>query len=169
LAIEHDFGQAVVKLLAPEGLRMQEEKSVAKLVQLIRDEPKSSIWKEPTFFEIAAKAKSRALMHFALKKYTALKKQSHIHPATHFYAGEIAGKMHNEKLQIEIFEALVKNDGFREQEYKLNAMLWLGRYYVKQDQKERGKDILYRLLKYKEYFSSFDGKYEEAKMLIGEL
>jgi CubicO group peptidase (beta-lactamase class C family) len=168
LAIEYDFAQAAVQLLAPDVLATEEEKSVDQLAQLIKDEPKSSIWKEPTFFEVAAKSNSMALMDFAMKQYKAIKKQSQIHPATHYYAGEIAGKMQNEKLQIEIFEALAKGDSFKEQECKLNAMLWLGRYYIKQDQKERGKEILHRFLKYKEYFSSIDGKYEEAKKLIGE-
>lgn len=169
LAIEESFSQAAVQLFAPSGLVSQREKEVEKLALLIKKQPKASIWQTPTFFELAAKSQHKELMNVALEQYKLIKNRPSLHPALQYYAGEIAGKVNNQTLQIEIFTKLAAGEYFKEQEYKLNAMLWLGNYYLSQNQNENGKELLQRFLKYKEHFSNIDAQYKETKKLLDDL
>lgn len=169
LAIEESFSQSVVQLFAPSGLVSQREKEVNKLVLLLKKQSKASIWQTPTFFELAAKNQNEVFMNFALEQYKLIKNRPNNHPALQYYAGEIAGKLNNQTLQIELFTKLSKGESFKEQGYKLNAMLWLGNYYLSQNQIENGRDLLERFLKYKEHFSNIDTQYKETKKLLDDL
>lgn len=165
LAIEESFSQAVVQLFAPSGL----EREVEQLSILMKKLPKANIWQSPIFFELAAKNQNEEFMNFALDQYKLINNRPNILPALHYYAGEIAEKLNNQTLQIDIFTKLSAGESFKEQGYKLNAMLWLGKYYLTQNQTDRGKELLQRFLKYKEHFSNIDTRYKEAKKLLDGL
>ena len=169
LAIEESFSQAIVQLFAPSGLVSQKENMAEKLALLLKKHPKASIWQTPTFFELAAKTQHKEIMNFALEQYQLIKNRPSLHPALQYYAGEIAGKVNNQTLQIELFTKLATGESFKEQGYKLNAMLWLGNYYLSQNQVENGKELLQRFLKYKEHFSNIDAQYNETKKMLDDL
>lgn len=166
LAIEEKFSKAEVQFFAPIGLATQKDEAINQLNDLAKNHPSASIWQIPTAFELIAKSNNKQLMIFAIKAYQNIKKQTQIHPAILYYAGEIAGKLNNMSLQFDIFTKLSTGDSYKEQSYKLNAMLWLGKYYLSHNQSEKGKDLIKRLMKYKEYISNLDVQYEEAKSLL---
>jgi CubicO group peptidase (beta-lactamase class C family) len=169
LAIEESFSQAIVQLFAPSGLVSQKENMAEKLALLLKKHPKASIWQTPTFFELAAKTQHKEIMNFALEQYQLIKNRPSLHPALQYYAGEIAGKVNNQTLQIELFTKLAAGESFKEQGYKLNAMFWLGNYYLSKNEIENGKELLQRFLKYKEHFSNIDAQYKETKKLLDDL
>lgn len=166
LKIEEQFSQAQIQLFAPKGLATTKDEAINQLTLLVKNYPEASVWHTPTAFELLSKSNDKALMNFELRKFYEIENQKQIHPAILYYAGEIAGKLEKEELQIAIFSKLSAGDSYREQSYKFDAMMWLGKHYLTNNQCDKAKDLLKRLIRYKEFISSLDGQYQEAKRLV---
>jgi len=67
-------------------------------------------------------------------------------------------KAGNTNKEIECLEKLTRGDAFREQPYKWDAMMELARI-----DSTKAKDLLERLIRYKDYVGSNDKQYKEAK------
>ncbi len=165
--IEEAFAKATVSLFSPTTTLPEKEKNVQLLKRLINDFPKSTIWQSATAVELFASLDDDTVLRFASGIVNNLYRTQNLHPAKLFFAGVIQEKLGNKQQAIQLFQKLADGDAYNEQGYKFDALMKLAKYFASSNP-ALSKQYLANLIRYKDYISSKDKQYKEAKEMLSK-
>ncbi|MGG7663009.1 serine hydrolase domain-containing protein [Dyadobacter sp. BHUBP1] len=143
-------------------------KSLDLLKMLIRKYPAHSLWQATAPFEIVAESDDKTVLDFGEKMVAAFARTGKVHPAKSFYAGLIMEKNGETEKAMAFYNALAAGDDFKEQSYKLDAMMKVAKYQMARNP-VKAKAMLERLVRYKEYVTAKDRLYNDAKEMLIKL
>ncbi|WP_353721635.1 hypothetical protein [Dyadobacter sp. 676] len=143
-------------------------KSLDLLKMLIRRYPEHSVWQATAAYEFIAESEDKDVLNFGEKMVIPFGKAGKVHPVKSFYAGLILEKNGETEKAMAFYNALATGDDFKEQSYKLNAMMKVAKYQMARNPTE-AKATLERLVRYKGYVDAKDGLYKEAKEMLSKL
>ncbi|SDF01322.1 CubicO group peptidase, beta-lactamase class C family [Dyadobacter soli] len=166
----HEAFGAVMALSysADKGMPGNHSKSIDLLKTLIQNYPKHPLWQATAAFEFIAESEDKAVLDFGKKMVADFGKTGNVHPAKSLYAGLILEKNGDMEGAMAFYNALAAGDDFKEQSYKLNAMMKVAKYDMARNPAS-AKATLERLVRYKEYVTAKDGMYNEAKEMLVKL
>lgn len=167
--IEETFAEGERYLFAPEGLiKDGRKKGLAILNMLARVYPHDPIWLTPAAFELLAASGNQTLLSFGNTVTDKLNKIKNAHPAMWFFAGQIEEKTKHADKAILYYDHLAKGEDYKEQGYKLDAMMAVAKYYQARDL-QKARSYLERLIRYKDYINQKNDQYQEAKKILAGL
>jgi CubicO group peptidase (beta-lactamase class C family) len=162
------FGAAMALSYSGRAISGNAAKSTDLLKILIRKYSVHPLWQATAAFEFIAESEDRAVLDFGKGMVAVFAKAGKLHPAKTFFAGLILEKNAEMEKAVAFYEALAAGDDFREQSYKLDAMMKVAKYQMTRNP-AIAKAMLERLLRYKGYVDAKDGLYNEAKEMLTKL
>jgi len=156
--IEEQFAEALTLNFLPKPFKAGKNKTISILKSLMKKYPTDTIWQTPSAFELISEIDDKKIQQFGLKMADQYLQSGELHPAKSWFGAVIYQKAGNTNKEIECLEKLTRGDAFREQPYKWDAMMELARI-----DSTKAKDLLERLIRYKDYVGSNDKQYKEAK------
>ncbi|MDR6803858.1 CubicO group peptidase (beta-lactamase class C family) [Dyadobacter sp. BE34] len=166
--VHEAFGTVMSLSYSGKTIRGNAAKSIDLLKMLIRRYPVHSLWQAAAAFEFIAEADDKAVLDFGKKMVAVFARTGKVHPAKSFYAGLILEKNGETEEAMEFYNALAAGDDFKEQSYKLDAMMKVAKYQITRNP-AIAKAMLERLVRYKEYVTMKDRLYNDAKEMLIKL
>lgn len=166
--VHEAFGAAMSLSYSDKSIPANASKSIDLLKILIRKYPKHPVWQATAAFEFVAESDDRAVLDFGKKMVAAFAQTGKVHPAKSFYVGLILEKNGETEKAMAFYDALAATDDFREQSYKLDAMMKVAKYEMTRNP-ATAKAMLERLVRYKDYVTAKDRLYNEAREMLSKL
>ena len=166
--VHEAFGTVMSLSYSGKTIRGNAAKSIDLLKMLIRKYPVHSLWQAAAAFEFIAESDDKAVLDFGKKMVAVFAQTGKVHPAKSFYAGLILEKNGETEEAMGFYNALAGGDDFKEQSYKLDAMMKVAKYQITRNP-AIAKAMLERLVRYKEYVTAKDRLYNDAKEMLTKL
>lgn len=166
--VHEAFGAAMGLSYSARAIPVNASKSLDLLKILIRKYPAHPVWQATAAFEFIAESEDKEVLDFGKKMVAAFARTGKVHPAKSFFAGLILEKNGETEKAMAFYDALAASDDFREQSYKLDAMMKVAKYRMTQNP-AAAKAMLERLVRYKDYVTAKDRLYNEAKEMLTKL
>lgn len=166
--VQEKFARLATLSFSPTCFHLDTVKTQELLLELMTGFPSDAIWQTPTAFELVSNSWNPAILDFGLKMADQYARSAKPHPAKAWYAGLIYQKKGRPEKAVSCYEWLAGGDQYNEQSYKFDAMMELAKWY-KDTNTLYCRQILQRMIRFKEYININDRQYSTAKEMLAQL